>query len=110
MCIRDRVQQDDPIAVERAAFLQRDLQGRGFADFLLREAEDHVFVENVEVAVRALADEAAVERLGHEQEVPFHGARTVDQVLPELAGKAPVSYTHLDVYKRQGPGWPGAPG
>ena len=64
------------------------MQGRGFADLFLREAEHHVFVENVEVTVRALADETPVERLGHEQEVPFHGARTVDQVLPELAGQA----------------------
>ena len=53
-------------ALNIAAFLQRDLQGRGFADFLLREAEAHVFVEDVEVAGRALVDEAAVERLVHE--------------------------------------------
>ena len=86
LVVRGVVQQDEALAVSAAAAFENAavvVRGAG-----AREREHDVFVEDVEVPVRAVGHRAAVERFRHEDEVPLPGARLVDDVFPELRGQA----------------------
>ena len=88
LVVAGEIEEDEAVAVGGAALFEGGGERGGGANLVLGEAEDHVFVEDVELAVGAVADLAAVERFGHEQEVPLERARAVDEVLPELVGEA----------------------
>ena len=52
------------------------------------EGKDNVLVQNIEMPRRTISDRAAIERLSHENEIPFMAARDIDDVFPGLRRKA----------------------
>ena len=80
--VRDSVEQDKALTVGRAPQVEHVAVVISRGGRLARE--DDVFVKNIEVAIRAISDGAAVERLGHEDKAPLVAAGYVDDVFPRL--------------------------
>ena len=100
LVVRSRVQEHERLAVTRPALLE-DVAVVGRRGRRLQREHD-VLVQHIEVPVRAIRHRTAVERLGHENEIPFPGACLVHDVFPALRRKslAEIRAQSVDAFAR----------
>ena len=109
MCIRDRQEYNAALAEEQA------LRGQINRGELSAESEEYAkSEERLSLAKKNLADATTHSMQAEQQALNARNSitnsyksfatqlRNVGGIVSDVGGKAPVSYTHLDVYKRQG--------